>query len=159
MWRRARNNGYRVYFANTPSLHISDPHLPPLPVPRFSELLSKRMFGFINWQKKRRDIHLFDTHWLRSAEVKKQAPDHIALTGDLVNLALLDEYPAARNWLEQLGSPKDITLVAGNHDAYLKKMEKARAKRFWGPYGGAATIRPSRRFRSCVGAGRSPSSG
>lgn len=113
--------------------HISDPHLPPLPVPRFSELLSKRMFGFINWQKKRRDIHLFDTLARLVAEVKKQAPDHIAVTGDLVNLALPDEYPVARNWLEQLGSPKDITLVAGNHDAYLRKMEGA-PQRFWGAY-------------------------
>ena len=37
--------------------HITDPHLAPLPAPRCSELRSKRLGGFINWQRKRRDIH------------------------------------------------------------------------------------------------------
>jgi len=113
--------------------HLSDPHIPPLPMPRFSELLSKRIFGFINWQKKRRRIHQFETLERLVSDIKKQSPDHIAVTGDLVNISLPDEFPQARLWLNRLGSANDVTLVAGNHDAYLKKME-GEPKRVWGEY-------------------------
>ena len=37
--------------------HLSDPHLAPLPKPHWSELLSKRVTGYINWQRRRRFIH------------------------------------------------------------------------------------------------------
>jgi 3',5'-cyclic AMP phosphodiesterase CpdA len=113
--------------------HLSDPHIPPLPVPRFSELLSKRLFGFINWQKKRRDIHRFETLERLVADIKKQSPDHIAVTGDLINLSLPDEFPQARLWLNRLGSAVDVTLIAGNHDAYVRKMEDE-PKRAWSEY-------------------------
>jgi len=102
-------------------------------MPRFSELLSKRIFGFINWQKKRRRIHQFETLERLVSDIKKQSPDHIAVTGDLVNISLPDEFPQARLWLNRLGSANDVTLVAGNHDAYLKKME-GEPKRVWGEY-------------------------
>jgi 3',5'-cyclic AMP phosphodiesterase CpdA len=95
--------------------------------------MSKRIFGFINWQKKRRRIHQFDTLERLVADIKKLSPDHIAVTGDLVNLSLPDEFPQARLWLNRLGPAADVTLVAGNHDAYLKKME-SEPKRAWGEY-------------------------
>ena len=41
------------------------------------------------------------------------------MTGDLVNLSLPGEYAPALAWLESLGSPRDVTLVPGNHDAYV----------------------------------------
>ena len=37
--------------------HLSDPHLAPLPAPRWSELIGKRVTGYINWQRRRRFIH------------------------------------------------------------------------------------------------------
>ena len=37
--------------------HLSDPHLAPLPKPRLSELLNKRITGYINWRRRRRFIH------------------------------------------------------------------------------------------------------
>jgi 3',5'-cyclic AMP phosphodiesterase CpdA len=48
-----------------------------------------------------------------------QHPDHIAVTGDLVNLALKAEFPRARRWIEVVGKPNDVSLVPGNHDAYV----------------------------------------
>jgi 3',5'-cyclic AMP phosphodiesterase CpdA len=113
--------------------HLSDPHLAPLPAPRCRQLLSKRLFGFINWQRKRRDIHLFQTVEKLIADLKRQSPDHIAVTGDLVNLSLPEEYPQAKLWLERLGAPADVTLVAGNHDAYVRRME-GEPLRVWGNY-------------------------
>jgi 3',5'-cyclic AMP phosphodiesterase CpdA len=100
--------------------HLSDPHLAPLPPPRLAELVGKRVTGFINWRRKRAAIHRPEVLARIVADLKAQAPDHIALTGDLVNLALPDEYPAARAWLDTLGSPRDVTLVPGNHDAYVR---------------------------------------
>lgn len=113
--------------------HISDPHLPPLPAPRCSELRTKRLGGFINWQRKRRDIHVLDTLERLVAHVREQNPDHIAVTGDLINLALPEEFPAGHTWLKNLGSARDVTFVAGNHDAYVRRMEGEPA-RHWGEY-------------------------
>jgi len=113
--------------------HISDPHLPPLPTPRCSELAGKRITGFVNWQRKRRNIHALDTLERLVEEVKARAPDHIAVTGDLANLALADEFHAGRNWLRDLGPPRDVTYVAGNHDAYVRRMEQEPG-RAWGGY-------------------------
>lgn len=113
--------------------HISDPHLAPLPAPRCSELRSKRLGGFINWQRKRRDIHLLETLEQSIAQVISERADHIAITGDLINLALPEEFPAGRAWLKNVGSPQDITFVAGNHDAYVRRMEGEPA-RHWREY-------------------------
>jgi hypothetical protein len=33
--------------------HLSDPHLGPLPPVSWIDLASKRIFGFINWQRRR----------------------------------------------------------------------------------------------------------
>jgi 3',5'-cyclic AMP phosphodiesterase CpdA len=100
--------------------HVSDPHLAPLPLPRLVELIGKRVTGFINWRRKRAAIHRPEVLARIVADLKAQKPDHIAVTGDLVNLALPDEYVAARAWLDALGSPADVTLVPGNHDAYVQ---------------------------------------
>jgi len=100
--------------------HLSDPHLAPLPQPRLGELVSKRVTGLVNWRRKRAAIHRPDVLARIVADLKAQAVDHIAVTGDLVNLALPGEYQPARAWLDALGSPADVTLVPGNHDAYVR---------------------------------------
>ncbi|KQZ87045.1 metallophosphatase [Mesorhizobium sp. Root157] len=99
--------------------HMSDVHLGPLPDVSYRDLASKRVVGYINWQRnRRRHMHdaVIDTI---VADLKAQAPDHIAVTGDLVNLALDGEIEMARSWLETLGSPQDVSVVPGNHDAYV----------------------------------------
>ena len=113
--------------------HLSDPHLGPLPKPLMSELVGKRATGFLNWQRKRRRIHRGDVLARIVADLKAQAPDHIAVTGDLVNISLADEYPPARAWLEALGSPQAVTLVPGNHDAYVRAAARY-PQRHWGDY-------------------------
>ena len=100
--------------------HLSDPHLGPLPAPRPSEFLSKRGLGFINWLRKRRAIHRPEVLAALVTDLKGRAPDHIAVTGDLVNLSLTGEFAPARAWLERLGNPDDVSLVPGNHDAYVR---------------------------------------
>lgn len=113
--------------------HLSDPHLGPLPRPRPSELLGKRLTGLLNWRSKRRRIHRGDVLARIVADLATQAPDHVAVTGDLVNISLEREYPPARAWLAALGSPQTVTLVPGNHDAYVR--DASRYPQFhWGDY-------------------------
>ncbi|HEY4192491.1 MAG TPA: metallophosphoesterase [Mesorhizobium sp.] len=99
--------------------HISDVHLGPLPAVTYRDLASKRVVGYVNWQRnRRRHMHdaVIDTI---VADLKANGPDHLAVTGDLVNLALDGEIEMARLWLETLGSPQDVSVVPGNHDAYV----------------------------------------
>ena len=85
------------------------------------------------------------------ADLKAQAPDHIAVTGDLVNISLAGEFAPARAWLDALGSPHDVTVVPGNHDAYVRgaarhpqlALGRLHARRRCGD---------AARFRSCAGA-------
>jgi len=100
--------------------HLSDPHLAPLPKPRWSELIGKRATGYFNWTRNRHLVHRSDVLARIVADLKAQAPDHIAVTGDLVNIAAAGEFPPARQFLETLGPVHDVTLVPGNHDAYVR---------------------------------------
>jgi 3',5'-cyclic AMP phosphodiesterase CpdA len=54
------------------------------------------------------------------ADIQAQRPDHIAVTGDLVNLALDAEFAPAQAWLESVGTPEQVTVIPGNHDAYVR---------------------------------------
>lgn len=113
--------------------HLSDPHLGPLPSPSLRELVSKRAIGYLNWQRNR--ASKFTTAHLDGliADLKAQSPDHIALTGDLVNIAIEAELDPARRWLDALGSATDVSVVPGNHDAYVPGALR-KASEAWGPY-------------------------
>src|ERR1700728_1431369 len=76
--------------------HLSDPHLPPLPAPRLRELAGKRALGYLNWKRNRYKFHRRDVLDALVSDIRSQAPDHIAVTGDLVNLALEAEFVPAR---------------------------------------------------------------
>ena len=111
--------------------HLSDLHLASRP--RLAELIGKRGLGFINWQRKRKYIHRPEIADAIVRDLKGLAPDHIAMTGDLVNLSLDDEYRRARAWLDALGPPHDVTVVPGNHDVYVRAVVPSPAA-YWGDY-------------------------
>jgi 3',5'-cyclic AMP phosphodiesterase CpdA len=120
--------------------HLSDPHLAPLPRPRIAELASKRLSGYLNWIRKRRAIHRGEALAAIMRDLAQAGADHVAVTGDLVNIALPAEFETARRWLDALGPPADVSLVPGNHDAYVEGADALR-ERLWAPYmaGDAAT--------------------
>lgn len=115
--------------------HLSDPHLAPIPKPRIAELLGKRVTGYVNWRRKRRLVHRSDVLARIVADLKAQMPDHIAVTGDLVNIALAGEFAPARAWLDTLGPPQEVTLVPGNHDVYVRAGARA-VQQHWRDYTG-----------------------
>jgi 3',5'-cyclic AMP phosphodiesterase CpdA len=113
--------------------HLSDPHLGPLPRPRLSELASKRLLGYLNWRRSRHAIHRAEALDALTGDLHRERPDHVAVTGDLVNIALASEFDRARDWLERLGAPADVSVVPGNHDAYVDGAQVHR-DRLWAPY-------------------------
>jgi 3',5'-cyclic AMP phosphodiesterase CpdA len=98
--------------------HLSDPHL-PMPAARPGQLLNKRATGYANWWRNRVHLHVPEALAGIVADIKEQKPDHIALTGDLVNVSLPEEFRRAARWLESLGPPELITVIPGNHDVYV----------------------------------------
>jgi 3',5'-cyclic AMP phosphodiesterase CpdA len=111
--------------------HLSDLHLASQP--HLAELIGKRGLGFINWQRKRKYIHRPEIADAITRDLRELAPDHIVMTGDLVNLSLNEEYRRARTWLELLGSPHDVTVVPGNHDVYVRAVVPS-PDAYWGDY-------------------------
>jgi 3',5'-cyclic AMP phosphodiesterase CpdA len=67
------------------------------------------------------------------ADLQAQRPDQIAISGDLVNLALEAEFAPALAWLESVGTPDRVTFVPGNHDAYVRATQD-RFIENWGDY-------------------------
>jgi 3',5'-cyclic AMP phosphodiesterase CpdA len=98
--------------------HLSDPHL-PTPSAHLGQLLNKRATGYYNWWRHRVHLHVPQALAVIVADIKAQAPDHIALTGDLVNVALPEEFRRAAAWLETFDRPDRLTVVPGNHDVYV----------------------------------------
>src|ERR1044071_6667789 len=113
--------------------HLSDPHIGPIETPRVRELINKRGLGLINWYRKRHRHHSRDVLDALVRDMRAQEPDHIAVTGDLVNIALDSEFARAAKWLDTIGKPQEVTLTPGNHDAYIKRVA-GHAAQHWGEF-------------------------
>ncbi|MDZ7754569.1 MAG: metallophosphoesterase [Gammaproteobacteria bacterium] len=98
--------------------HLSDPHLTTLDGVRWPELLGKRLLGYLSWHRHRRHIHLPEVLERLTADIHRQAPDHLVITGDLTQIGTPGEYRQAREWLGRCGEPAAVTVTPGNHDTY-----------------------------------------
>jgi 3',5'-cyclic AMP phosphodiesterase CpdA len=130
--------------------HLTDVHLGPIAGfgPRHWNL--KRLLGYANWLRHRRQAYQRPVLDRIVADLAAQAPDHIAVTGDLVNIGLPQEHIAALAWLETLGSPQNVTVIPGNHDIYSRLRGDPGTGR-WSAYmapcaQGAAHAEPHRTF-------------
>jgi 3',5'-cyclic AMP phosphodiesterase CpdA len=99
--------------------HLSDPHLAEWSVDSPLALLNKRLSGWLSWRLNRRRIHLTQVLDLMVADIAEQGVDHVAVTGDLVNISLPREFENAATWLRRLGAANRVTVIPGNHDAYV----------------------------------------
>jgi 3',5'-cyclic AMP phosphodiesterase CpdA len=107
----ATRSGFRL-------AHLSDLHIGPLPPVTPGMLLSKRALGYLSWRLRKERIHRSEVLAALRQDLLASAPDHIAITGDLVNLALPTEFVQVAAWLRTLGPPERISVVPGNHEAY-----------------------------------------
>ena len=104
--------------------HLSDAHIGPIPRPNFSQLLNKRLTGYMNWLYKRANQHAMSVLADIVDDLKNQSPDHILMTGDIVNIGLPAELQIAEEWLLSLGSPNHVSFTPGNHDVYVAGVTK-----------------------------------
>ena len=98
---------------------LSDPHLSSLEQVRWRDLANKRLLGYLSWRKRRRAEHRSEVLDSMQQDLEIKRPDHLVITGDLTHIGLPDEFRQARSWLESLGEPRDVTVIPGNHDAYV----------------------------------------
>ncbi len=114
-------------------VHLSDVHLGPLPSFRAGELMNKRLTGWLNWQLARARHLRQDILTGLVAHMASMSPHLIAVSGDLVNLALPAEFEQTARWLETLGPASRVAVIPGNHDVYVAgALEKAESA--WGNY-------------------------
>ena len=76
--------------------HLSDPHLGPMPAFRLRDFTAKRAMGYVNWKRGRERLN--DMVMLKRlvADLHNEKPDHVAMTGDVVNIGLPAEFAARR---------------------------------------------------------------
>jgi len=98
-------------------LHLSDFHL-FCPEVSFAEVLDRRLIGYLRWRLSRHRHH--DESLLESVRklIADLRPDQVLVTGDLTHLGLPREFARAKQWLARLGTPAQVMVVPGNHDAY-----------------------------------------
>lgn len=113
--------------------HLSDLHLPPDNTPTIRQLLGKRLLSYIAWRRKRGIGDDDVPPALLAADLAAFGPDMLALTGDLTNFALPDEFAAAARFVAGLGRPEDVLVIPGNHDA-LVAVPPAEGLEYWGPW-------------------------
>ena len=103
---------------------------------RPGELLGKRAVGYLNLAVNRVRKHKMDLLEDMRVDLRAQAPDHLALTGDLSNIALTSEWRSALAWLDLSGvAPDAISVIPGNHDAYVPEVLATREfERLFAPY-------------------------
>ena len=78
--------------------HLTDPHIGPLPRPSIRALLCQRILGYLSWRIRRWRVHRPEILAALVDDLRAHAPDHIAVTGDLVNISLPAEFPRTSAW-------------------------------------------------------------
>lgn len=99
--------------------HLADPHLSSLTGVATTDLLNKRILGYLSWYWRRRAEHVPEVLSALVRDLNVVRPDHTVVTGDLTHIGLPNEFHQARGWLDSLGPPSEITVIPGNHDAYI----------------------------------------
>lgn len=106
--------------------HLSDLHVLDLTGVKWWRYLNKRLTGAVNLMLSRSDAHPVALTERLVEDVEAVAPDHVAITGDLTNLAFDSEFAKAAELLAPLGGFDDVSVVPGNHDIYTAGSLKTR---------------------------------
>ena len=113
--------------------HLSDPHHSCMADIKAKQLFNKRLYGYLRWKLHRGAEHQNKVLVAMNNDLLETCPDHIVITGDLTHLSLPVEFQKAEAWLRSLGSAKQVTVIPGNHDAYVKTKWYQTAAR-WSAY-------------------------
>lgn len=98
---------------------ITDLHLTSLAHARGDDLFNKRILGYLSWLKRRRAEHQLSVLDSLTRDLAGTDSQHLVITGDLTHLGLPAEFQQAQRWLQGVGSPAQVTVIPGNHEAYV----------------------------------------
>jgi 3',5'-cyclic AMP phosphodiesterase CpdA len=101
-------------------VHFSDPHIACTDQLEFRHIMNKRLLGYLRWKFLRGAKHQEKILNILKKDLQGVNPDHILITGDLTHLSLVPEFRKARAWLQSLGGPSRVSVIPGNHDAYVR---------------------------------------
>jgi 3',5'-cyclic AMP phosphodiesterase CpdA len=100
--------------------HCSDLHLLSHDGARWLDLANKRWIGAMNLLSNRSRHYHVDAFDQMVDDMNAQGIEHVLCTGDVTNLALEQEFRFARAKFDRLaGGPDNVTVIPGNHDAYV----------------------------------------
>ena len=116
--------------------HVTDPHFRGFAGAGPLDFLNKRALGTLNLIVNRTRKHKMELLEALRIDLRAQAPDHLALTGDLSNVSLPGEWRAALAWIDTCGlEAAAISVIPGNHDAYVQDVVASRAfEKLFAPY-------------------------
>jgi 3',5'-cyclic AMP phosphodiesterase CpdA len=100
--------------------HISDLHICSLKELGIDEILNQRILGYLSWRMHRGNVHRDEVLSALQQDVHTLSPDHTVVTGDLTHLGTPRQFKMAQKFLHALGKPTGITVIPGNHDAYIR---------------------------------------
>lgn len=127
--------------------HVTDPHFRATSFAGISwrSLFGKRAVGGLNLILNRRRKHRMELLAALGEHLRERGFDHLAITGDLGNVSLEGEWLAARRWIEALGTePARVTVIPGNHDAYVRDVViRGDFERVFAPYQTAELRKPA----------------
>lgn len=106
--------------------HVTDPHFQGWTGVRPGHFLGKRAAGALNLVLNRGRKHRMVLLDRLREDLRGRGVDHLAVTGDLSNIALEAEWQAAGRWLSLLDMDDSaLTVIPGNHDAYVEEVVRA----------------------------------
>jgi 3',5'-cyclic AMP phosphodiesterase CpdA len=116
--------------------HVTDPHFRGFAGAGPTDFLNKRALGTLNLLLNRTRKHKMQLLEALRLDMRAQAPDHLALTGDFSNVSLPGEWRAALAWIDTCGLEAGaISVIPGNHDAYIETVVASRAfEKLFAPY-------------------------
>ncbi|MCA9688208.1 MAG: metallophosphoesterase, partial [Myxococcales bacterium] len=100
--------------------HCSDLHLLSHDGARWLQLANKRWIGAVELLASRSRRHHVAAFEHMVDDMNAQGVDHVLCTGDITNLGLEQEFWFARARFDRLArGPEHVTVIPGNHDAYV----------------------------------------
>ena len=105
---------------------VTDPHFRSFTGATPGQFLNKRALGTLNLVVSRVRKHRMELLADLAGDLRARRVDHLAVTGDLGNVSLESEWLAARRWIEGLAmATAAVTVIPGNHDAYVPEVVEA----------------------------------
>ncbi len=105
-------------------VHLTDFHLFQARGASWRSFLNKRCLSYLSWRLHRGKINSPQMLSALLEFLPSLASDHVVVTGDLTHMGLPAECMRARRYLGRIGTPDQVFVIPGNHDAMVASAHK-----------------------------------